>query len=259
MNQLVTIQNNYIRKGESRMNQPQVIELQNQRLLTTEQLADFYGATVDAVKKNFSRNKDKFTESKHFFLLEGEELKKFKNEVTDSHLVGKNANQLYLWTKQGASRHSKMLGTDQAWDMFDELEENYFNPRPQNVLMTPQEQLRLMFEYQEDTGKRVDSVEKEVIELKANKFLSVTDYNTVGSRVNAKVTQVIKERHLLLTQKQRGLLYKELNTDIKRVTGARNRANLREKDFETVMDLIDNWQPSYATLTNVRQIELIES
>ena len=44
-----------------------------------------------------------------------------------------------LWTRRGASRHSKMLGTDKAWEMFDALEENYFNPRPKEL--TPAEQM----------------------------------------------------------------------------------------------------------------------
>ena len=33
-----------------------------------------------------------------------------------------------------------MLGTDKAWEMFDSLEENYFNPKPQ---LTRKEQLQL--------------------------------------------------------------------------------------------------------------------
>ncbi|MGL9971529.1 ORF6N domain-containing protein [Enterococcus sp. DIV1420a] len=113
------------------MNQPQIIELNNQRLLTTEQLAEFYGASETQIKTNFNRNKDKFNEGKHFYRLEGKELKDFKDRVTDSNLVGKNANILILWTKRGASRHSKILNTDRAWDMYDELEENYFNSKPQ--------------------------------------------------------------------------------------------------------------------------------
>lgn len=63
----------------------------------------------------------------NIYLLRGEELRAFKNMVEDFDLVGKNANQLYLWTRRGASRHCKMLGTDKAWEQFDALEENYYN------------------------------------------------------------------------------------------------------------------------------------
>lgn len=71
------------------MNQQQIIELNNERLLTTEQLAEFYGASETQIKTNFNRNKDKFIERKHYYRLEGQELKDFKNRVTDSNLVGK--------------------------------------------------------------------------------------------------------------------------------------------------------------------------
>ena len=100
------------------------------RVLTTEQLAQAYGCEPNNIKSNFNANKSHFEEGKHFFKLEGEDLKGFKDEVRNSNLVGKNASCLYLWTRRGASRHSKMLGTDRAWEMFDALEENYFNPRP---------------------------------------------------------------------------------------------------------------------------------
>lgn len=98
------------------------------RVLTTEQLAQAYECDTDNIKRNFSNNKDHFKEGKHFFKLEGENLKAFKNEVKNFPLVGKKASCLYLWTRRGASRHCKMLGTEKAWEMYDNLEENYFNP-----------------------------------------------------------------------------------------------------------------------------------
>lgn len=108
-----------------------VIEWKGQRVITTAQLADVYETETDNVKKNFQSNKTHFKEGEHFFLLKGADLKEFKNRVTDFPLVGKNANQLYLWTRRGASRHCKMLGTDKAWEQFDVLEENYYNPQGQ--------------------------------------------------------------------------------------------------------------------------------
>jgi len=106
------------------------IDWNGERVITTAQLADVYGTSAENVKKNFSRNKNRFEQGKHFYLLEGDELREFKNLVTDSHMVSKNTSQLYLWTKRGASRHCKILDTEKAWEQFDCLEENYFNPHP---------------------------------------------------------------------------------------------------------------------------------
>lgn len=114
----------------------QIVEHNEQRVLTTSQVAQAYECESYNIKKNFNDNKNRFVESKHYFKLEGDELRKFKNEVTNSNLVGKNASVLYLWTKRGVARHCKMLGTDKAWDMFDCLEENYFNPKQTTKQLT---------------------------------------------------------------------------------------------------------------------------
>lgn len=105
-----------------------VIEWKGQRVITTAQLADIYETDVENVKRNFERNSDKFSEGENYFLLKGEELRQFKNLATDCPLVDKRTPLLYLWTRRGASRHCKMLGTDKAWEQFDALEENYYNP-----------------------------------------------------------------------------------------------------------------------------------
>ena len=127
------------------MNEPTPIENQGQRVLTTEQLAELYGTTAKRINDNFKANEDKFTEGTHYFKLEGQKLATFKNLPGISGLVGKNARQLMLWTRRGAARHSKMLGTDQAWDVFDSLEENYFNPKTQINLqgLSPQTQFAI--------------------------------------------------------------------------------------------------------------------
>ncbi len=108
-----------------------VIEWKGQRVITTAQLAEVYGASETQVKQNYGNNAIHFKDGEHYFLLKGAELKEFKNRVENFSLVGKNANQIYLWTRKGASRHCKMLGTDKAWEQFDELEENYYNPQRQ--------------------------------------------------------------------------------------------------------------------------------
>lgn len=115
------------------MKQLTPVKFNEEVVITTKTLAQVYECDTHNIKKNFNSNKDKFVEGKHYYKVEGEELKKFKeyDKVTNSNLVEKQAKSLYLWTKRGASRHCKMLGTDKAWEMFDILEENYFNPKSQ--------------------------------------------------------------------------------------------------------------------------------
>lgn len=101
-----------------------------QRVITTAQLADVYETSVNNVRVNFNNNKARFAEGKHFYLLEGEELRSFKRDVNDIYVVKSNVNQLYLWTHRGASRHCKILDTEMAWNSLTSLKRNT-SPRSQ--------------------------------------------------------------------------------------------------------------------------------
>lgn len=115
------------------------INYKEEVVITTKTLAKVYECDDKIISNNFNRNKDKFEEGKHYYELKGEQLQAFKGcHQNDESL--KYVSILYLWTKRGASRHCKMLGTDKAWEMFDSLEENYFNPKPQ---LTRKEELQL--------------------------------------------------------------------------------------------------------------------
>ena len=110
------------------MKELQKISYRDALVLTTEQLAEAYACTVKQLQMNFANNKERFREGVHFFKLEGQDLSDFKASIGDPKLLGtlKFVSSLMLWTKRGAARHSKMLGTDRAWDVFEELEESYF-------------------------------------------------------------------------------------------------------------------------------------
>ncbi|MCC0718431.1 ORF6N domain-containing protein [Clostridioides sp. ZZV14-6105] len=112
------------------MNNLQVIERNNERVLTTQQLADVYETDSRNISNNFNNNKDRFIEGKHYFLLQGDDLKNFKGIHTEYENL-KFASKMYLWTERGANRHCKILDTDKAWEQFDNLEETYFKVKQQ--------------------------------------------------------------------------------------------------------------------------------
>lgn len=96
-------------------------------VITTELLAQLYGTETNNIKVNYTRNAERFVCGKHYFKLEGAGLREFKNKVTQSNLVAPRTKHLILWTERGAARHAKMLETDQAWEVFEKLEDCYFS------------------------------------------------------------------------------------------------------------------------------------
>ena len=117
------------------------IEYQNQRILTTAQLAEAYGTDAVIISNNFNRNKDRYTYRKHYFKLEGGELQTFKtNHQNDERF--KHASVLYLWTEKGAWLHAKSLNTDRAWEAYEMLVDEYYRIKDHLIPKTYPEALR---------------------------------------------------------------------------------------------------------------------
>lgn len=137
------------------------VEWNGERVITTVQLADVYGTDVNNVRNNYSNHKDRFEEGKHYFLLVGDSLRSFKSHINDIDVVSRNTSQLYLWTRRGASRHCKILDTEKAWEQFDCLEENYFNPHKTQTTITYQYPLSAStFDSVANLGRLVERVMK---------------------------------------------------------------------------------------------------
>lgn len=115
-------------QSQSVQNLP-VIFWQNQAVITTDSLASVYEVDVNNIQANFNNNKARFEEGKHFFKLEGESLREFKKSLTENNSVSRQVRNLILWTERGTVRHAKMLGTDQAWDVQEKLEQFYFSQK----------------------------------------------------------------------------------------------------------------------------------
>lgn len=151
-----------------------VIEYNNRLVVTTEQLARFYGCEPSNIKKNYNTNTSRFIVGKHFFKLEGDELKNLRVTFSDLQ-ISSMTRSLMLWTKQGAARHSKMLGTDRAWDMFDLLEENYFNQKQE-----PKSQVDLLVE----SAMALQRQERELARLKLTQEEQAESLRIVNSRMD---------------------------------------------------------------------------
>lgn len=100
--------------------------------MTTSQLAESYGAEPRLINNNFGRNVDRYKLEKHFVCLTGDDLKEFKtNHQIDESLS--RVNKLYLWTEKGAWLHAKSLNTDQAWDAYEMLVDDYYRVKQEEV------------------------------------------------------------------------------------------------------------------------------
>lgn len=108
------------------MNNLQIIEHKEVRVLTTQQLAESYGTTNKVISNNFNNNKERYQEGKHYYYLQGEDFNEFLQSQNLGTQISSKARGTYIWTERGAFLHAKSLNTDQAWEVYDRLVEHYF-------------------------------------------------------------------------------------------------------------------------------------
>ncbi|EOF29394.1 Rha family transcriptional regulator [Enterococcus faecalis] len=137
-------------------------------------------------------------------------------------------------------------------EAFNQMEKEIQQPK----LPTSQRELAMLaLSANEETNERVDVIEKEVADLKDNQKIGADDYGYLSRRVHQRVAEVARGFGKI-TKEQRGKLFKDINSGIKQITGVGTRSQLREKHYPMVIEYINDWEPSTATKTVVRQMSL---
>ena len=168
------------------MNELMVLEHNNIRVMTTEQLAEAYGCAPKQIQQNFNNNRVRFIAGKHFFVLEGQDLQTFRSQVENIELqISPKTRHLYLWTERGAARHSKMLGTERAWDVFEQLEESYFkvakNMTPEEFLLYSAQRMVEQARAIKAANARMDKVDERLLEVESKQMtIDEHHYTIIG-------------------------------------------------------------------------------
>lgn len=120
----------------------------------------------------------------------------------------------------------------------------------------PMDALKLMFEATEQTKTEVEKVKADVTDLKENQRLDAGEYGFVTKAINQRVAH-IKQQYALSSNKEVNReLFKDINSQVKKMTGISTRTQLKQKHFNDVLDMINNWYPQPSTMYLIRQQEM---
>ncbi|EXG86186.1 ORF6N domain-containing protein,ORF6C domain-containing protein [Clostridium sp. ASBs410] len=224
------------------MNELKVIEYRNIRVLTTQQIAEAYEANPETVTKNFNRNKDRYAEGKHFICLKGDELKDFRANGQIDLLP--NLNTLYLWTEKGAFLHAKSLNTDKAWEVYDQLVDNYFTKKPLTQLEILQQSVAILNRH----DKELKQIDNRMDKLEYDIPLYGAEADELSSHVKRKGVKVLgsKQSEAYKDSEIRSKVYRDIYDQIRREFNlydnsgkARSYKSLKRKYIADAHELID--------------------
>ena len=178
----------------------QVVETNNQRVLTTAQIAEQYETDTRIISNNINRNEKRFVDGKHYYCLTGDVLREFKaNHQFDD--LRPNTNKFYLWTEKGALMLAKSLNTDKAWEAYECLVDTYFSVREQGQLSQ-----------RPDRTKALEVKEMNARVRMSNQFLKLANAETTLSKdyksiLIAKAAEVLAGEAILPMPKSEQKMY----------------------------------------------------
>ena len=233
------------------MNELQITELNGQRVLTTQQIADGYGTTNKVISNNFNNNRTRFEEGKHFVLLVGEYLKEF---LHSQNLGTQNKiRKLYLWTEKGALLHAKSLGTDEAWDIYDILVDTYFKVQEEKQLpQTPEQQIALLAQGNVNLNKKVEQIENSVLDLTDRFGLPSNKAKVLQKKVASKVYMFTGGKYSNAHKKLGAKVFREFYKDLNNRFDVVKYSDIPLSRYDEATEYLDMWQPSFNTTLEIR-------
>ncbi|KOY73942.1 Phage regulatory protein, Rha family [Apilactobacillus kunkeei] len=170
------------------------------------------------------------------------------------HPQNKQTYKKYYMTKDGftllafgfTGKKAKEFKLDYI-QAFNKMESYIKKHNETQLPNSPEEKLLLTMEVTNRTVKRVESIEKDVNELKNNVVIDSGSYAAIGRLVSRRVYEFLDERRYQHNRENVSALFSDINHGIKQVTGVRTRSQIKSKDFEKVMQYIDAWEPATAT------------
>ncbi|MGF9907915.1 ORF6C domain-containing protein [Brevibacillus porteri] len=233
------------------MSNLQVFDYEGQRVLTTAQLAESYGTDNDNINDNFQNNVTRYKEGKHFFALKGDELKQFKASQKVSGNL-KYAPVIYLWTEKGAWLHAKSLNTDEAWEAYEMLVDDYYRviEKPSAYASLSPEVKAIFF-----LDQKQQEIESRVERLEESKTIDYGQQLLLQNAARQQAVQVLggKDGQAYQDSSLRGKVFSSIWRDFKGYFNVDSYRNTRVLDLEKAKEYINDWRPQGKLL---REIEV---
>ena len=216
------------------MQQLQVVEHSNMRVLTTTQLAEAFATNGKVIARNFQRNQDRYVSGVHYISLSGEELKRFKAERQNDASL-KYVSVLYLWSEQGALMLAKSLSSERAWKAYQMLVDTYYETRAQKVLTKGSDKMTLAI-----TPEQIYQIESRLDTLEQQLRETVTLHSGEQRRLRNAVGEQV---HRLANDSKgaRPVLFRSLYTAIREQYDVESYRDIKQHELQDALLFISKW------------------
>ncbi|MBM6956712.1 phage antirepressor KilAC domain-containing protein [Ligilactobacillus salivarius] len=186
---------------------------ENKKAMLVRDIAVIHGKEVRQINQAINMNRKRFKDGIDVidFLNQSNGFRKF---AEDNGLIGSNRTQhVYLLSERGYAKLLKILEDDKAWEIYDELVDNYFNMR-QSI-----KQYKLPQTFSEALIELAKEVKKnEVLKPKAEKYdrylsnkglITITEIAKEYGMSGVKLNQFLRDKRVIYKRGNKWFVYQK--------------------------------------------------
>ncbi|WNW16695.1 ORF6N domain-containing protein [Lactiplantibacillus plantarum] len=156
---------------------------ESKKAMLVKDIAKIHGQTVGNVNLLINRNRSRFRDGVDIIDLKQKDFAIVLNKSGFTQNQINATKNIYLLSERGYSKLLKILEDDKAWEIYDELVDNYFNMR-QSI---KENQPSLV------AGKRLEIMEKNAATRKANLLYKIAQATNSETSSQSLLAQAAKE------------------------------------------------------------------
>ena len=231
---------------------------ENKKAMLVRDIAVIHNSNVRRINEVINRNRKRFKDGVDIIdLLSNEDFAVVLNDSGFNQNQINASNNIYLLSERGYAKLLKILEDDKAWEIYDELVDNYFNMRyviqkqDSYMITDPVQRAKRWIEEQEEHQVKLAMAKQETKDVQDNTPISSKDYQVLSRKIGQKLDRYLSQ-HQIYNKNQVALLRWDLNNSILKAAGVPARTLIKQKYFTAIAEALVNWEPSESTLEKMK-------
>lgn len=220
---------------------------EGKRGLTVKDIADIHETEVRRINEVINRNRNRFVDDvdivdlKSVIVLNDSEIAEFgftQNAFNAS-------KSIFILSERGYTKLLKILEDDKAWEIYDELVDNYFSMRKQ-VTLSPKNNTELLLETALKHERDIVEVTHRLEKLETETCINTSQRRKIQGQVMSTVIKELggKKSNAYKNPSINRTAFSNCYSQIKKVFDVASYADIPKVRFEEAMKLIPKWRPS---------------
>ena len=230
---------------------------EDKKAMLVKDIAEIHNRPVFKVNELINRNRKRFKDEIDVIDLKENNFAIFLKDSGFTQNQINASNNIYLLSERGYAKLLKILEDDKAWEIYDELVDNYFNMRyviqkqDSYMITDPVQRAKRWIEEQEEHQVKLAMAKQETKDVQDNTPISSKDYQVLSRKIGQKLDRYLSQ-HQIYNKNQVALLRWDLNNAILKAAGVPARTLIKQKHFTAIAEALVNWEPSESTLEKMK-------